>query len=101
MNSELDSIKYLNFLLDISKNSEIENKLIYKELMALDHFKKLNKFFTIQINVFDDSSLPLLMMILKRNRLIYGLLMAEKLIWEKLILYDMVMVQQRKLSRSN
>ena len=43
VNSELDSIKYLNFLLDISKNSEIENKLIYKELMALDHFKKLNR----------------------------------------------------------
>ena len=43
VNSELDSIKYLNFLLDISKNTEIENKLIYKELMALDHFKKLNR----------------------------------------------------------
>ena len=43
VNSELDSIKYLNFLLDISKNSEIENKLIYKELIALDHFKKLNR----------------------------------------------------------
>ena len=43
VNSELDSIKYLNFLLDISKNSEIENKLIYKELMALDHYKKLNR----------------------------------------------------------
>ena len=43
INSELDSIKYLNFLLDISKNSEIENKLIYKELMALDHYKKLNR----------------------------------------------------------
>lgn len=43
VNSELDSLKYLNFLLDISKNSEIENKLIYKELMALDYFKKLNR----------------------------------------------------------
>ena len=43
VNSELDSIKYLNFLLDISKNSEIENKLIYKELMAINHFKKLKR----------------------------------------------------------
>lgn len=43
INNELDSIKYLNFLLDKSKNSEIENLLIYKELIALEHFKKLER----------------------------------------------------------
>jgi predicted translin family RNA/ssDNA-binding protein len=39
----LDPIKYLNFLLDKSTNSEIENKLIYKELIALEYFKKLER----------------------------------------------------------
>ena len=43
INKELDSIKYLNFLLDISKGSEIESKLLYKELMSINHCKKLDK----------------------------------------------------------
>ena len=43
INKELDSIKYLNFLLDISKNREIENNLIYKELIAINYYKKLDK----------------------------------------------------------
>ena len=42
-NNELDTIKYLNFLLDISKGSEIENDYIYKELIAIDYYKKLAK----------------------------------------------------------
>ena len=43
INKELDSIKYLNFLLDISKGSEIESKLLYKEFMSINHCKKLDK----------------------------------------------------------
>ena len=43
INKELDSIKFLNFLLDISKETEIEYKLIYKEFIAINHFKKLDK----------------------------------------------------------
>ena len=39
---ELDPIKYLNFLLDIYKGKEIENYILYKELISIDHFKKLN-----------------------------------------------------------
>ena len=43
INKELDSIKYLNFLLDISEGGEIENKLIFKELVVIDHVRKLDK----------------------------------------------------------
>jgi len=43
INNELDSIKYLNFLLDKSKGNEIENELIYKELITIDYYKKLDK----------------------------------------------------------
>ena len=43
INKELDTIKYLNFLLEKSKGEEIESKLIYKELIALNHNKKLEK----------------------------------------------------------
>ena len=43
INKELDPIKYLNFLLEKSKGEEIESKLIYKELIALNHNKKLEK----------------------------------------------------------
>ena len=43
INNELDSIKYLNFLLDKSKGREIENDFIYKELLAIDYYKKIDK----------------------------------------------------------
>ena len=43
VNKDLDSIKYLNFLLDKSSGSEIENFLIYKELIAVNRHKKLDK----------------------------------------------------------
>ena len=43
INKELDAIKYLNFLLDISNNTEIENNYIYKELIAINYYKKLDK----------------------------------------------------------
>ena len=43
INKELDAIKYLNFLLDISKNTKIENDYIYKELIAINYYKKLDK----------------------------------------------------------
>ena len=43
INSELDSIKYLNFLLDKSEGKEIENDFIYKELLAIDYYKKIDK----------------------------------------------------------
>ena len=43
INKELDPIKYLNFLLDTSKGQEIECKLIYKEFIALNHNKRLEK----------------------------------------------------------
>ena len=43
INTKLDPIKYLNFLLDSSKGKKIENYLIYKELKAVDHYKKLDK----------------------------------------------------------
>jgi len=43
INSELDSIKYLNFLLDKSKGREIENDFIYKELLAINYYNKLDK----------------------------------------------------------
>ena len=43
INIELDSIKYLNFLLDKSNNSEIENKLIYKELISMEYIWKLER----------------------------------------------------------
>ena len=43
INTKLDPIKYLNFLIDSSKGKEIENHLIYKELIAVDHYKKLDK----------------------------------------------------------
>ena len=44
INNELDPIKYLNFLLDKYKGKEIENYLLYKELITIDHWKKLNNF---------------------------------------------------------
>ena len=44
INKELDPIKYLYFLLDIYRGKEIENYLLYKELISIDHFKKLNNF---------------------------------------------------------
>ena len=43
VNKDLDSIKYLHFLLDKSSGSEIENFLIYKELIAVNRHKKLDK----------------------------------------------------------
>jgi len=43
INSELDSIKYLNFLLDKSEGREIENDFIYKEFLAINYYKKLDK----------------------------------------------------------
>ena len=43
INKELDSIKYLNFLLDKSKGTKIENDFIYKELLAIDYYKKIDK----------------------------------------------------------
>ena len=43
INNELDPIKYLNFLVEKSKGSEIESKLIYKEFVALNHNKRLEK----------------------------------------------------------
>ena len=43
INKELDPIKYLNFLLDTSKGKEIEYKLIYKEFIALNYNKRLEK----------------------------------------------------------
>ena len=39
---ELEPIKYLNFLLDIYKGKEVENYLLYKELITIDYRKKLN-----------------------------------------------------------
>ena len=41
INKELDSIKYLNFLLDKSTGKKIEIDCIYKELIAIDYYKKL------------------------------------------------------------
>jgi len=41
-NKEIDPIKYLNFLLDKSNDSKIENNLIYKELIAINYYKKLD-----------------------------------------------------------
>ena len=43
INNELDSIKYLNFLIDKSKGKQIEKDLIYKELITIDYYKKLDK----------------------------------------------------------
>ena len=43
VNSELDSIKYLNFLLDKSEEREIEKNFIYKELLAINYYKKIDK----------------------------------------------------------
>ena len=43
INKELDSIKYLNFLLDISKGGKKEKDLLYKELISLNYYKKLEK----------------------------------------------------------
>ena len=43
INIKLDPIKYLNFLLDSSNGKEIENQLIFKELLAVNHYKKLDK----------------------------------------------------------
>ena len=42
INKELDPIKYLNFLLDIYKGKEIENFLLYKELIMIDVWENLN-----------------------------------------------------------
>ena len=41
INNEIDPIKYLNFLLDIFKGKEIENYLLYRELMSIDHIKSI------------------------------------------------------------
>ena len=43
INKELDSLKYLKFLLEKSKGRKIENDFIYKELIAIDYYKKLDK----------------------------------------------------------
>ena len=43
INKELDSMKYLYFLLEKSKGEKIENDFIYKELIAIDYYKKLDK----------------------------------------------------------
>ena len=42
ISKELDPIKFLNFLLDKSEGSEIESKLIYKELITINYHKKLS-----------------------------------------------------------
>jgi len=42
INKELDPIKYLNFLLDIYEGKEIENYLLYKELISIDYYKNLD-----------------------------------------------------------
>ena len=41
INYGLDSIKYLNFLLDKYKGKEIENYLLYTELISIDYYKHL------------------------------------------------------------
>jgi len=41
INTELDPIKYLNFLLDKYGGKEIENYLLYKELISIDYYKNL------------------------------------------------------------
>ena len=43
INKEIDAIKYINFLLDKLKTSEINYNLIYKELKVIDHVRKLDK----------------------------------------------------------
>ena len=43
INKALDSMKYLHFLLEKSKGKKIENDFIYKELIAIDYYKKLDK----------------------------------------------------------
>ena len=43
-NNELDPIKYLNFLLDKYENNEIENWLLYKELISIDCIKHLDNY---------------------------------------------------------
>ena len=43
-NNELDPIKYLNFLLDKYENKEIENWLLYKELISIDCIKHLDNY---------------------------------------------------------
>ena len=43
VNIELDSLKYLKFLLEKSNGRQIENDFIYKELIAIDYYKKLDK----------------------------------------------------------
>ena len=54
---ELEPIKYLNFLLDIYQGKEIENYLLYKELITIDYRKKLNNFtksnFSYVYNIID------------------------------------------------
>ena len=46
INIKLDPIKYLNFLIDKYNNSEIENYLLYKELVSIDCIKHLDNYIT-------------------------------------------------------
>ena len=48
INKGLDPFKYLNFLLDKYKKKEIENYLLYKELISIDHYNNL--FYSINNN---------------------------------------------------
>ena len=43
INSNLDSIKYLNFLVEKLNNTKIEGQLIYKELFTIDYKYDLYK----------------------------------------------------------
>jgi len=44
LNNKLDPIKYLNFLIDKYNKSEIENYLLYKELVSIDSIKHLDNY---------------------------------------------------------
>ena len=58
INTELDSFKYLKFLLEKSKGRKIENDFIYKELMAINYYKKvdklINKDFSFVYSILDE-----------------------------------------------
>ena len=58
INTELDSIKYLNYLLDKFNISKITGELIYNELLAIDYhynlYKTINNNFYYVYNVLDN-----------------------------------------------
>ena len=58
INIELDSIKYLNFLLDKFNNGTISGELIYNELLTIDYhynlYKTINNNFYYVYNVLDN-----------------------------------------------